>query len=302
MHMTGDAGDGLTAHPDLTLLIHLQVDVPITPECAALAGLVAFWGKVAGDQPLGEGRVEASGDGIFVEACRARKKASDLEGKRTLSARADQAQKVDIADDGGIGLSGQHQSVGCQHHTLPRRAVVAPLMRDHITGRQAQTAGDLIEYGGVQRATAASGRGSKGQNVAFRLDVDQPCRALLNDLVRFRLASGLQPGMAGAQSWMTGKGQFLRGGENPQLIIGAGICRLQHKGGFGQIGPIGKLRHLRGAEPVGIENNGHRIARKRLAGKYIDLLKCPSAHCPPLALSEITDASMLPFKHSSASL
>lgn len=62
---------------------------------------------------------------------------------------------------------------------------------------------------------------------------------------------------------MASERQFFQRCEDPQAVVGARVSGLEDEGGFAEIGPVGKERHLPVIEPISIEHYGHRVALKR---------------------------------------
>jgi hypothetical protein len=70
---SGDASDGMSAHPHLATGILRNQDTARAAQSGALAGDIALGHAAFGNQPLGQGRIQASRDGVFVNANRGSK-------------------------------------------------------------------------------------------------------------------------------------------------------------------------------------------------------------------------------------
>lgn len=95
--------------------------------------------------------------------------------------------------------------------------------------------------------------------------------------------TGRKPSVAGSQRRMAGERELRNRGEDPYPVVGTGCCRRQDEGRFGKVRPVREALHLPGAQPLGIQDDGDRIAVVGRGGEDIDLTKraahvC-SVHC-----------------------
>ena len=122
------------------------------------------------------------------------------------------------------------------------------------------------------------GRGCKGQAFAVAPELDQPYAAFLHHILALRLAAGLQPGVAAAQRGVAGKGQLAARAEDADLVVSTGLRGRQQEGGLRQVGPVGEVLHLFGAQARAVQHHGQRVAQVRHGGEHIDLLECAGLH------------------------
>ena len=103
-------------------------------------------------------------------------------------------------------------------------------------------------------------------------DPDQADPALLHDHSRLAgAAAGFQPGVAAAESRVTGEGKLARRREDPQLVVRVGSGRLEHERCFRQVRPVGEPLHFLRAQTVAIQHDSDRIAAVGHRGEDIDL-------------------------------
>ena len=88
--------------------------------------------------------------------------------------------------------------------------------------------------------------------------------------------------MAGAQRRVAGKRQLAAGCEDAHAVVGPGCFGLvaggQHKCGFAQVGPLGEVFHLFGAQAGAIQNHGQRVAEVGRGGEDVDLFEGAGFH------------------------
>src|SRR5687768_2954240 len=82
VYFAADAGDGAASDPDGSVGVLGDVDAARAAEGGALAGGVGGGRAAGGEQPLGEGGVEASGDRVLVLAAVLVGEGADLERLR----------------------------------------------------------------------------------------------------------------------------------------------------------------------------------------------------------------------------
>ena len=169
------------------------------------------------------------------------------------------------------GPQGEHGLRARQQHRHPARPIVRPGQVGDIGPADAQDRGKVLGERLLHRPGPDERRGGEGQPGRNLADLDQARPAFLDEhLGQGRFPAGLQPGVAGAQGRMTGERQLAAGSEDPDLVVRLLSGWRQHERGLGQVGPVGEALHLTGGQPVGVEDDGDRIAPEGPGGEDIN--------------------------------
>ena len=163
-----------------------------------------------------------------------------------------------------VGAQREHLGRLAQQHAAPVGAVVAPRMarrcprvprpgrarsvprRPRPADRTCAAAGRRMRAGPQRRPRRRRG----GSSPARRRTPARCGRP-------WRLAAGLQPGVAAAQRRVAGERQFATRTEDAQLVVGLGMLGRQHEGGLRQVGPVGEA-----TASVRCTGRGHRGRRR----------------------------------------
>ena len=187
-----------------------------------------------------------------------------------------------------VGRQGQHGVGAVEQQAQPFGAVVERLGGQHLRGLQAQCRQYLGQVGGFGRAACQRRRGKGHAHAAVCGTASQraqrhhahgaflahfghlACRAC-----GLGLAAVGQPGVAGAQGGVAGKGQLAAGGEDAHAVVGSGGpalgCGRQHEGGFRQVGPAGEALHGFVAQAGAVQHHGQRVAQVGDGGEHVHL-------------------------------
>ncbi len=215
-HLARHAGHAVAAHPDgVALLLHMHA-----PR-AAQAGALAWPRYCAGArpapiEPLGQCGVQAAGHGVFGQAVVAGKKARTSNAMPLRIAAAPRRRSLprgpttptsSRSEDGRVWLERQHLRAARQQHGAPAGAVVAPgVLHDasRATPRPRAIRATSASSSGPPRRSGGAANASRSP--CWRM-VTRPTPHSWHDAARhLRLATRLQPGVAGAQRGVAGKG------------------------------------------------------------------------------------------------
>ena len=230
-------------------------------------------GQAGTDEPLCKPGVEAAGDRVFGHP-EAGHEGTHLEARvlpRRL--RAHHAQ-LERADRRPVRPQRQHLRRALQHHRAPARAVVDPLVMQHLGRRHAQAGDDARQQLGLERPAAAQRRRREGQAAAVAADAHQADAALLHHQRRVaRHAAGGQPGVAASERRVAGKRQFAAGREDAHAVVGGRVLRRQQEGGLGQVGPAREGGQRLVAQALGGVHHGQRVALEQHGAEDVELMK-----------------------------
>jgi hypothetical protein len=266
----------VSAHPDVAVFGR-NMNPPGPAQDGTLRRHVLARGPVAADQPLRRSGVETAGHRVLYHGV-TRDESTDLEVSiRAGSVRTDDTH-LQPAHRHEVGLEGQHLPGGFQQHADPLGPVDQPGSIDNAGRRHTESGSQLAADRGIDRSEAGKRRRSESQPPAVVLHPDQTGGAFLDDEpAGLRHSPGFQPGVGGAERRVSGKRKLLAAREDPNPVIGAGTCRRQQEGGFGQVGPVGKLLHLVACHALGVEDHGEWISTVGLTGEDVDLMEGAAA-------------------------
>jgi hypothetical protein len=239
-------------------------------ERGALAGHVGSGGLARAEQPLRHPCVQRSGHRVLEHRVGSGEKGAHLEVRR--AARRVSADEPDRHVQFGRLTHGQHRRGVRQQERDPFRAVVRPLSFGDQLTVEPQLAGGprddrlLDGPGGNQR------RCRESEPLLVVLDRDQAGAALLDDeAVTCRRAACGQPGVAGAKRRVAREREFLRGGEDPDAVVGILCGGRQHERGFRKVGPVRDALHLLAGQALGAEDHRDGVALVGKIGEHVNL-------------------------------
>ncbi len=150
---------------------------------------------------------------------------------------------------------------------------------DDLLAAEPDHLGDPLDELLVDWARADHRRRRERQSPVGVAEPHEPGRALLHDLaIAPRLASGLEPRVAGAKRRVAGEWQLARRSKDPHLVIGGRIGWRQDERRLRQVRPLRDRQHRVSVKPGSVEHHRDRVAQVRLFGEHIDLAEVARGH------------------------
>lgn len=132
----------------------------------------------------------------------------------------------------------------------------------------------MVDQRVLDRAAAEQRRRREREAVASAPDRDRPRLALLeDDVARARVATRLEPRVAGAERRMPGERQLRHRGKDPHAVVGR--RRRQDERRLGEVRPVREALHCLRGEPRRTEHDRHRVAQEGGRGEDVDLGERP---------------------------
>ena len=228
------------------------------------------------------GGVEAAGHRVFDHRpVRIGKERADFEGGFPAGGMGPDHPDFDAAWMAAGRLDGKHGRSQVQHDAEPAGSVIDPFGIHNGRATNAKKGSGLDDGRLLGGAGAEQRRCREGQPVRVSADRHQPDPAFLHHDTRLsgHTAAG-QPGVACAERRMAGKGQLPVQGEDANAIIGLGSCRGQQEGRLREVQPTGDPLHGLGVQPLGLGDDGQRIAGEILAAEDVHELEGSGHHIP----------------------
>ena len=190
---------------------------------------------------------------------------------------------VDTGQQGRVRVEGEDLVRGLQEHCLPAGTVVAPLVVDDVAPRQSQPARDALDVCFIQWPAALQWGSGEGEHISRATDAHEPGTALLHDDVGARLATCLEPGVAGAEGGMPCEGELPARAEDPDAVVGCISRGRKQESRLREIRPTGEGMHLVRRDSFGLVHDGHGIPEEGGSCEDVDLAEGAGFHDRTLA-------------------